>query len=194
VSSEQLRKLLDDWAVPPPELVGKLPKGGTSLDYLGHAAVTRALIEADPEWTWEPLAFTPEGTPYISFDDKNASMWIRLTVHGVSRLGVGTCELRKFEVEKELIGDALRNSAMRFGIGLSLWAKEEWSEPEPITYSAAQAKGHIVEVLRGSGMDRADAIARAAVLWENHGPSGSEPYTENDLARVFDETTKAAKS
>src|SRR5690554_4723465 len=27
------------------------------LDYVGHAALTDRLLDCDPEWNWEPLAF-----------------------------------------------------------------------------------------------------------------------------------------
>src|SRR5699024_2940083 len=35
----------------PPESVGRLPKGGVMLDYVGHAAVTDRLLTVDPEWS-----------------------------------------------------------------------------------------------------------------------------------------------
>jgi hypothetical protein len=47
----------------PAESVGKLPKGGVMLDYVGHAAVTDRLLTVDPEWSWEPLALGPDGLP-----------------------------------------------------------------------------------------------------------------------------------
>ena len=50
-----LADILPKWANPPASMIDKLPKGGTTLDYMGHAAVTRALIEVDPEWNWEPV-------------------------------------------------------------------------------------------------------------------------------------------
>ena len=43
----------------------------------------------------------------------------------------------KESAPKELLGDALRNAAMKFGIGLSLWSKSEWqSEPDDNTATA----------------------------------------------------------
>lgn len=119
----------------PPSAVGKLPKAGTQLDYVGHAAVTDRLLAVDPAWVWEPVAFTDTGEPLIVNHGKRLTLWIKLTVCGVTRLGVGTCSPTAFEPEKELIGDALRNSAMRFGVALDLWSREELesqhSEPEP---------------------------------------------------------------
>jgi len=91
---------------------------------MGHAEVTLALIDADPMWTWEPMAIDIEtGSPRIVQDGNLLTLWGYLTVCGVRRLCVGTCEARKAESSKELLGDALRNGAMRFGIGTKLWSK-----------------------------------------------------------------------
>lgn len=101
----------------PPESIGKLPKGGVMLDYCGHAAVTDRLLQVDPEWSWEPVGTTELGFPAL---DSEGNLWIQLTVCGVTRLGVGDGRNMK-----ERIGDAIRNAAMRFGVALDLWAKEE---------------------------------------------------------------------
>lgn len=91
------------------------------LDYVGHAALTDRLLEVDPEWTWEPVAFTPEGLPAF---DKDGGLWIRLTICGVTRLGYGDAQgKRGGNAVKEAIGDALRNAGMRFGAALDLWHK-----------------------------------------------------------------------
>lgn len=167
--ADALLALLDQWAKPPAEMVGKLPRvtcGDCSkrdrdcqkhkkdkcsvcgawistahihLDYLGHAETTLALIQADPLWSWEPLGWTDEGLPRIGVRSHTATMWGRLTVHGKSLLGVGSCAADKPDLEKELVGDFLRNAAMRFGVALSLWSKSEWEDahvdpptPEPV--------------------------------------------------------------
>lgn len=111
----------------PATAISKLPRGGAALSYVGHAAVTDRLLSVDPFWTWEPVAWDSAGFPAIqgSPDGKLLALWIRLTVCGVTRLGVGTCPSSKAEVLKELIGDALRNAAMRFGVALDLWTKDE---------------------------------------------------------------------
>jgi hypothetical protein len=123
----------------PAEAVGKLPKplkkdaakgrcedcGGwhglpaVHLDYVGHAAVTDRLLKVDPGWSWEPFATGPDGLPLISRD----GLWIRLTICGVTRPGFGDGNS-----VKEMIGDAIRNAAMRFGVALDLWAKENLVE------------------------------------------------------------------
>jgi hypothetical protein len=123
-----LQDILTKYGVPDPSIVGKLPKGGTTLDFVGHAEITRILLEIDPNWSWEPVAWAVNGRPFITEVNGTAVMWGRLTVLGQSRLGVGSARADKGDLDKELIGDFLRNAAMRFGISLSLWSKSEWEE------------------------------------------------------------------
>lgn len=93
------------------------------LDYVGHAALTDRLLDADPNWSWEPVAFR-DGLPAF---DQTGGLWIKLTVCGVTRLGYGHAAGKPNQDpgarEKEVIGDALRNAAMRFGAALDLWHK-----------------------------------------------------------------------
>jgi hypothetical protein len=99
------------------------------LKYIGHAALTDRLLDADPNWTWEPLALDDKGYPVI---DNNGGMWIRLTVCGVTRLGYGDAQGKTGgDAMKERIGDALRNAAMRFGAALDLWHKGDLHIEEP---------------------------------------------------------------
>lgn len=98
------------------------------LDYVGHAALTDRLLKVDPLWSWEPLAFGPNGLPQL---DEHGGLWIRLTVAGMTRLGYGDAEAKKGpNAIKEAIGDALRNAAMRFGAALDLWHKGELRRDE----------------------------------------------------------------
>lgn len=96
------------------------------LKYVGHAALTDRLLDADPLWTWEPLSLDSNGLPAF---DKTGGLWIKLTVCGVTRLGYGNAQDSEYKEvgarEKEVIGDALRNAAMRFGAALDLWHKGE---------------------------------------------------------------------
>lgn len=96
-------------------------KNAVHLDYVGHAALTDRLLDCDPNWNWEPVATDDHGAPAL---DGNGGMWIRLTVCGVTRLGYGHPDgKRGGDAIKEVIGDALRNAAMRFGAALDLWHK-----------------------------------------------------------------------
>lgn len=113
----------------PDNLVSKFPSNAganANKEYAGHAAVTDRLLEVDHEWTWK---FLGDGTPV--FDDVGG-IWIELTVCGVTRIGYGFPErLKGGNAVKEAIGDAIRNAAMRFGVGLEFWFKGDlFAEPD----------------------------------------------------------------
>lgn len=100
---------------------------GVHLDYVGHAAVTDRLLEVDHAWTWKPMARRPDGGIgwVLDGEARPVGLEIELTVLGVTRPGFGSVEPGAFDAEKQLIGDALRNAAMRFGVATNLWSKAE---------------------------------------------------------------------
>jgi hypothetical protein len=142
-NSKQLLQVLKDHAVPDPKIVGKLPKGNIQLDFVGHADITRILIEIDPMWRWVPIAWD-EGRPKIHVENGMATMWGELQLLGHARLGVGSVRADKADLDKELVSDFLRNAAMRFGICLALWTKQEWDDlnnnPAPAPKQTGPAK------------------------------------------------------
>ena len=117
------------------------------LDYVGHAALTDRLLEVDPEWTWDPVAFDQDGLPKL---DGMGGLWIKLTVCGVTRLGYGDAQGKTGpNAIKEAIGDALRNAGMRFGAALDLWHKGD-------LHAAEEEQGKF---------ERPEAAAAPAVDW-----------------------------
>lgn len=195
------------------EVMDKLPKatcnvcGGyhattrvIHLDYVGHAALTDRLLDADPLWTWEPCGLR-DGLPAL---DANGGLWIKLTVCGVTRLGYGAADGKKGgDAVKELIGDALRNAAMRFGAALDLWHKGDLhaadadaDEPEA---PAPTAEEMATNLLKGCGSKEMLKDA-----WE-HNQAGwrgvmDEPAYKRvkglciHLVKQFDERAKPAPS
>lgn len=103
----------------PADLIGTLPKAGKKMKFVGHAPVTDRLLQVDPEWTWEPMGVDQHGLPAF---DQDGGLWIWLTVCGVRRPGYG--EAGTNAPQKEVIGDAIRNAAMRFGVALDLWNED----------------------------------------------------------------------
>lgn len=128
------------------------------LDYVGHAALTSRLLDVDPNWNWEPVAFGEDGLPLF---DGHGGLWIKLTVCGQTRLGYGDAEGKRGpDAVKEAIGDALRNAAMRFGAALDLWHKGELHppqlSPEGMTEAIASFRGaktleDLIKVASGAG-------------------------------------------
>lgn len=117
----------------PKSAINQIPRGGTKIDYVGHAHVTERLLDIDLNWNWEPAASTEEGYPILERDDQGRPMglWIKLTILGVTRYGYGTANPNKDDAVKELIGDAIRNASMRFGVALDLWKKEPPEQHTP---------------------------------------------------------------
>ena len=139
LNTQLLRAVLEQYAVPDPKIVGTIPRNGINLSYVSHAEITRILIEIDPMWNWQPVAWQ-DGRPAINITNGVATMWATLTLLNKSLIGVGSVRSDKPDYEKELVGDFLRNAAMRFGICLSLWSKQDFSqhqEPTPIRQPSA---------------------------------------------------------
>lgn len=137
------------------------------LDYVGHAAITDRFLDADPEWSWEPVAFDADGLPKF---DKLGGIWIKLTICGMTRLGYGDAQGKTGpNAIKEAIGDALRNAGLRFGAALDLWHKGELHDPEtvattgttpeasePIVDQIGELKRQVVAAGRQLGLRAAD--------------------------------------
>ena len=140
LNTQLLRAVLEQYATPDPKIVGTIPRNGINLAYVSHADITRILIEVDPSWSWQPVEWV-NGRPSINVENGTATMWATLTLLGKSMIGVGSVRADKQDLDKELIGDFLRNAAMRFGIALSLWSKQDWSDNTTIiSLPAAQSK------------------------------------------------------
>ncbi|MBY8333142.1 hypothetical protein [Qipengyuania pacifica] len=132
------------------------------LDYVGHAALTDRLLDTDPHWYWEPVSFGQDGLPAF---DQNGGLWIKLTVLDVTRLGYGSADGKKGgDAIKEIIGDALRNAAMRFGAALDLWHKGDLHADEPTAEEAKEPKAEMPDaewarlagLIKATGTDTAD--------------------------------------
>ena len=192
----------------PPEMVGKLPKrtknadgswGPTiHLDYVGHAAVTDRLLTVDPAWSWEPLALDAQGLPAY----QNGNLWIRLTICGTTRLGVGDGKSAK-----ECIGDAIRNAAMRFGVALDLWAKENLVEfanaaaAHQVREASAAQQHELAELYGRAGLsdEKAAALASWSAKRELNDPYDLTAQEASQLIaylakRIAEEARKAAQN
>jgi hypothetical protein len=153
----ELKEIIGKYGVPDPKIVGKLPKGGMQLDFVGHADTQKALSEIDPTWTMEPVAFDEFGLPAFRVENGMAHMAAWMTLLGVRRLGVGSVQASKPDLYKELLSDALRNCAMRHNVYLALWSKSEWEDvvhtpsapapkPAPVKSVSAQPSDPLVSM------------------------------------------------
>lgn len=177
----------------PPHQISKLPKpykkdspkgrctecGGyhglpaVHLDYVGHAALTDRLLDVDPLWSWEPVAFGQDALPAT---DKMGGLWIRLTICGHSRLGYGHADGKTGgDAIKEAIGDALRNAAMRFGAALDLWHKGDLHGDDEVQERPAEkpkpsdrpAADDMAIVIAEDSLKDAETLAQLAAIWKD---------------------------
>lgn len=98
----------------PPEQIGRIPasNGRPPLDFVGHAAVTDRLNKVAPGWTYGILERFGTGN----------SVW----VHGWIQVGgIRREEYGDGKDPKEAIGNFIRRAAMRFGVAIDLWSREE---------------------------------------------------------------------
>lgn len=170
----------------PAKEIDKLPKGGTTLDYVGHAAVTSRLLEVDPLWNWEPVAWDERGLPLFVRDNTGrvAGLWIRLTIGGVTRLGYGSVAPGAFDAEKQLIGDAIRNSSMRFGVALDLWAKSDLYHDDDDAPPPPK-RGHLAQTARDLGAEPAEDRDE----WANEPARTQASATPTDPAALYRRVT-----
>jgi hypothetical protein len=166
------------------------------LDYVGHAALTDRLLDADPLWTWEPVADAGSlGLPVVS-----GGLWIRLTVCGVTRFGFGCADGKGGgDAVKEVIGDALRNAAMRFGAALDLWHKgklheeQEESAGEPPAQPSLPTPDGFDNWLADLEAVAADGTAALQAAWKKSQPYMRKHLTDTDNARWERVKAKASK-
>lgn len=157
----ELSELVAKYGTPPAELVKQRDNGnGFMADYVGHADVTKMLIEIDPLWSWEPVSWV-DGRPNIEVKEvtlkkrdgttrvsRIATMWGFMTVLGKSLPCVGSANADKEDCEKELIGDLIRNGALRFGICINLWARTD-SSPAPTRQYETRAPRQVATASAG---------------------------------------------
>jgi hypothetical protein len=191
-----LDEVLTKYGVPDPKIVGKLPKGGQQLSFVGHADTQKALTEIDSSWSLEPVAFDEYGLPAFRVENGMAHMGAWLTIHGVRRLGIGSVQASKPDLYKELMSDAIRNCAMRHNVYLSLWTKNEWEEldhapspkpqPQPAPTAGAKPKPKTLTALSDEQVNQFNAACETKgvdpkVVAANAGIPEGTPWMESHL-------------
>ncbi len=158
-------------------------KNAVHLDYVGHAALTDRLLDTDPNWSWEPVGFTAEGLPA---HDKVGGLWIKLTVCGVTRFGYGCADGKQGgDAVKEIIGDALRNAAMRFGAALDLWHKGDLHVEDDGGERAPEAEMPDAEWAKLAGLIKATSADTGAML-KRYGVANLRLLNQQQYAEAVD--------
>jgi len=156
------------------------------LTYVGHAALTDRLLDADPLWTWEPLALK-DGLPAL---DETGGLWIRLTVCGHTRIGYGHAQSSEYKEigsrEKEVIGDALRNAAMRFGAALDLWHKGDLHVDTGDDSDGGISPYEQWEIKASEVCEAATVLEDIIQWWPNHSAEIKKELKKQEAAKIYD--------
>lgn len=148
------------------------------IDYVGHAAVTDRLLQIDPDWTF---------TIDAEYPGAGEGFGIRgtLTVLGVTRPEYGDGRN-----PKEAVSDFLKRAAMRFGVALDLWSKEELqaseATPAGTVQRAASDPGESTDGDTGPHPADSDAVASAG------DPSGGAAPASPDHSAPVGQVADAA--
>ncbi|MFZ4136998.1 hypothetical protein [Streptomyces koyangensis] len=190
----------------------RMPQDGhLDLQFVGHAEATNRLLNVDPFWDWEPLTVDERGLPQV---DGYRGLWIRLTVCGMTRLGYGHAgDKTGGDAVKEVIGDAIRNAGMRFGMALDLWTSsdliilESGEAPEtgttqPQKPAAADSPFERLKAQVRKGWDnqvalidiRRDAKKQGFDDQPVHGPGGTEITFDQLLSDRIDQLSQQPKA
>jgi hypothetical protein len=158
----------------PKEQIGRLPATANrpALDFVGHAAVTDRLNRICPDWTFSILQRFEIGS----------TVWVhgRMEIAGVTReeYGQGKNPL-------EAASHFIRRAAMRFGVAIDLWSREELEtgipmaevtshgDPEPSYIPAAigESSPELGTPAPGDG----DPAPASADLWQSAQNIGLTP-------------------
>ena len=202
-----------------PSHISKFPPNSgakAGLSYVGHAAVTNRILDADPCATWDFFPVDASGAPV--FDGLNG-IWVRMTIGGVTRseYGAEPCTIeegtpkkggsysRKEAMEAQVIArqsamaSAFNRAAMRFGVALNLWHKggdlyqEPAAPPQIITPEQAQ---ELRDELAAGGSDEGKFVSYVGRTLKIDGIDSIPVSAFADVMAIAKKATatKAAKS
>lgn len=141
VDNEELRARLRDPF--PKELITKVNKGYGPVDTINHAVVTDRLNRYAPGWTIGEPRFIEVDSIWIHPDPKKKEDFqpyqdgLKHCVAVVNWMQIG--DVRRWEIgeaehpsnygdeAKKAMSDFIKRAAMRFGVGIDLWTKEDLS-------------------------------------------------------------------
>jgi hypothetical protein len=189
--TDDRRDRIKEFWTPDPSIVESRTDKGVTLSYVGHVHTSATLDDIDPDWQLE-LVTTATGMPDIqsrpyrvtrrdgsvAAEGNMLTLWGKITVLGFTRWCVGSVDALKPDAEKELIGDVLRNGAMRVGVFAGLWSKDM---PGKATESHAERSAPRP---RSQTTQQEDAFAGAIVSDWTDDPMQQAVWTTEHVQRI----------
>lgn len=192
-------------------VITKVNKGFGMVDTINHAVVTDRLLKVAPTFTYGIDRFIEatgkDGQPHL------LAVWGWMQIGGIRRYEVGEVERPSTYGDelKKAASDFLKRAAMRFGVGLDLWSKEDLSVPGEVELPPSSPGARASEGPDGSaggvpgpsgatttperGEKQAGSGDSASKWEEPVGPSGSADDLAGDtLSELMDLGVKLANN
>ena len=111
----------------PQKLVSQLKKKTHTEDYINHSVITQRLLQVCGPFDWDvEVIFNGEGKPVAA----KGTLIVDVDGKKVKVSGIGTDQNNAGKADgdiiKEMESDALKRAAMRVGVGLHLWAQDQY--------------------------------------------------------------------
>jgi hypothetical protein len=175
---EALRKPFD------PKQIGKLPRKTKTgsviyLDYVGHAAVVDRLNTVAPDW-----ALTLDRV--VEADGHVLAAVGTMTIGGkpMTEVGEPTGQNTYGQELQTALGNLIRRAAMRFGLGIDLWSKEELHGSEDsaasVTAPGEKTDGAVSGIPTSTAADEPEGRASGS------GDTGPAPGSTISASEVSD--------
>ena len=110
----------------PEKLISQIKKGTHTEDYINHSVITQRLLQVCGPFDWDVEVIYSAEKPVA------VKCTLTATIDGkeVTVAGIGTDQNNKGkddgDIIKEMESDALKRAAKNIGVGLHLWAQQQY--------------------------------------------------------------------
>ena len=109
----------------PDKLVSQIKKGTHTEDYVNHSVVAQRILQVCGPFNWDTEVIYSENIPCAV----KGTITVSVDGQPVKVTGIGTDQNNNKDIGdqiKEMESDALKRAASRLGVGLHLWAQEQY--------------------------------------------------------------------
>ena len=161
-----------------PEQIGKLRRktktgGHVELDYVGHAAVSDRLNQQEPGWSYgiERAVESADGLHVQAVVG-----WVEIGGKRLPEVGEPNNQSSYGQEFQSAIGNLIRRGAMRFGVGIDLWSKEDLQAAgDGRAEKSDEGQGIPASPAQSSGGERESGENLPSADHQGVGPAPSSP-------------------
>ena len=109
----------------PEKLVSQIKKGTHTEDYVNHSVDAQRILQVCGQFNWDTEVIYSENVPCAV----KGTITVSIDGTPVKVTGIGTDQNNNKDIGdqiKEMESDALKRAASRIGVGLHLWAQQQY--------------------------------------------------------------------